>query len=148
MHRGDDVRTVGLHADVGASANRSGSVSPAMSAARIARPLTPRMSVSTHVSFTFASSSVFCRRCVCRAISPNQLLAGSRQVAQFLDRSRRHEAAPNQPVRQQVGDPDAARPRAGNPTGRRHFGIASGPCYVFGRRRLQPKCAHLLPCSS
>ena len=56
------------------SANRSGSVSPAMSAARIARPLTPRMSVTTRVSFTFASSSVFCKRCVCRAISRTSCL--------------------------------------------------------------------------
>ena len=56
------------------SANRSGSVCPAMSAARIARPLTPRMSLATRVSFTFASSSVFCRRRVCRAISRTSCL--------------------------------------------------------------------------
>ena len=34
----------------------------------------------------------------------DQLLAGSCQIAQCLNRGRRHEAAPNQPVRQQVGD--------------------------------------------
>ena len=42
----------------------------------------------------------------------DQLLAGPRQVAQFLDRGRRHEAAPNQPVRQQVGDPRRVLPVA------------------------------------
>ena len=40
------------------SARRLGSVSPAMSASRMARPLTPRMSLITWVSFRFASSSV------------------------------------------------------------------------------------------
>ena len=40
----------------------------------------------------------------------HQLLAGSRQVAQRLDRGRRHEAAFNQPVRQQVGDPRRVLP--------------------------------------
>ena len=39
------------------SASRSGSVSPTISAASIARPLAPRMSVTTRVSFTLASSS-------------------------------------------------------------------------------------------
>ena len=45
-----------------------------MIAARIARPLTPRMSLTTRVSFTFASSSVFCSRSVCRATSPTSCL--------------------------------------------------------------------------
>ena len=35
----------------------------------------------------------------------DELLARPRQVAQFLNRGRRHEAALNQPVGQQVGDP-------------------------------------------
>ena len=43
-----------------------------MIAARTARPLAPRMSVTTRVSFTFASSSVFCNRRVCRPLSPTR----------------------------------------------------------------------------
>ena len=35
----------------------------------------------------------------------DQLLAGSCEIAQFLDRCRRHEARANQPVCQQIGDP-------------------------------------------
>jgi hypothetical protein len=35
----------------------------------------------------------------------DQLLAGPGQVAQLLDGRRRHEAAPNQPMGQQIGDP-------------------------------------------
>ena len=42
----------------------------------------------------------------------DQLLAGPRQVAQLLNRGRRHEAAPNQPVRQQVGNPGRVLPVA------------------------------------
>ena len=57
VHRGDDVRAAGLQAHVVHSASRSGSVSPTISAASIARPLAPRMSVTTRVSFTLASSS-------------------------------------------------------------------------------------------
>ena len=34
-----------------------------------------------------------------------KLLARARQVTQFLNRGRRHEAGTNQPVRQQVRDP-------------------------------------------
>ena len=51
VHRGDDVRAAGLQAHVAHSASRSGSVSPTISAARLARPLAPRMSVTTRVSF-------------------------------------------------------------------------------------------------
>ena len=83
------------------SVNRSGSVSPAISAARIARPLAPRMSATTRVSV-----GVFQRLLQPLRVPRDlayELLAGPRQVAQFLNRGRRHEAALNQPVRQQVG---------------------------------------------
>ena len=74
VHRGGMSARSAFRRPVVQSASRSGSVSPAMSAARIARPLTPRMSVTTCVNFTFASSSVFCRRCVCRVISRTSCL--------------------------------------------------------------------------
>ena len=87
-------------------------VSPAMSAARIARPLTPRMSVTTCVNFTWRVFERLLQALRVPRDLADQLLAGPRQVAQFLDRGRRHEAAPNQPVRQQVGDPGRVVPVA------------------------------------
>ena len=56
------------------SASRSGSCSPAINASRIARPLTPRMSLTTVVSFRLASSRTFWSRSVCWAISRTSCL--------------------------------------------------------------------------
>ena len=56
--RGDDVRAVGFQAPGGAIGQPLGIGLPGDEPARIARPLTPRMSVTTCVNFTFASSSL------------------------------------------------------------------------------------------
>ena len=100
-----------LHADVGAISQPLGIGLPAMSAARIARPLTPRCGDHACQLHVRVFERLLQALRVPRDLA-DQLLAGSRQVAQFLDRGRRHEAAPNQPVRQQVGDPGRVLPVA------------------------------------
>ena len=94
------------------SASRSGSVSPAISADRI-RPAAGAQDVADHARQLHVR--VFERLLHAQGVPcdlTHQLLAGSRQVAQRLDRGRRHEAAFNQPVRQQVGDPRRVLPVA------------------------------------
>src|SRR6059036_1719964 len=71
----------------------------------MARPLTPMMSASTLVSFTLAVSRVFWMRRVCWAISRTSCFTGAGQVAQLLHGRGRHEAAADETVREQIGDP-------------------------------------------
>ena len=87
------------------SVSRSGSVSPAISAARTAPPLAPGMSVTTRVSFTFPSSSVFCSRCAYRATSATSCLGVRVRSRSSSIGDGGHEAARNQPMRQQIGGP-------------------------------------------
>ena len=74
-------------------------------ASRIARPVTPSVSDTTEDSFTLASSNTFCSRCTSRARSSVELPAIAGHLAQLPDLGRRHEAAPQQPAFQQLGDP-------------------------------------------
>ena len=64
------ARTLGC----ASAASLAGSVSPAISAWIIARPLRPMTSDRTDSSFMLASSSVFCRRCTWLAFSRTSCL--------------------------------------------------------------------------
>lgn len=75
-----------------------------MIAPSIARPLVPRMFDRTLATFRLASSRIFWIRSVCWDLA-DELFARARQIPPRLDGRRRHEAAADQPVRQQVGDP-------------------------------------------
>ena len=76
-----------------------------MMACSTARPLLPRMSLSTTLSLRLASSSTFSMRWTWAAALAHELLARARQRAQLLHRRRRHEAGADQAVGQQVGQP-------------------------------------------
>ena len=112
VHRGDDVRTVGLQAPLGAISQPLGIGLPG-DERRQDRPAADAQDVAGHARQLHVR--VFQRllqaQGVPRALT-DQLLAGPRQVAQLLDRGRRHEAARDQPVRQQVGDPGRVLPVA------------------------------------
>jgi hypothetical protein len=78
----------------------SGSVSPAISASSMARPLWPSTSDKALPSFTFASSRIFWLR-EDRGPPENithQLFSGACQIAQLLERHRRHGAGADQAV--------------------------------------------------
>ena len=105
VHRGDDVRAVGLQAPGGAIGQPLGIGLPG-DERRQDRPAADAQDVGDHARQLHVR--VFQRLLQALRVPrdlADQLLAGPRQVAQFLNRGRRHEAAPNQPVRQQVRDP-------------------------------------------
>src|SRR5579864_2642650 len=97
------------------SASRSGSSSPSMSALTIARALADDARKDTVELDVRVLEHLLDSHRVLRHFA-DQLLAGSREVAQFLDRSRRYEAAANQAVREQIGDPHRVV----------HVGLAAG----------------------
>ena len=105
VHRGDDVRAAGLQAPGGAIGQPLGVGLPG-DQRRDDRPAAGAQDVGDHARQLHVR--VF--ECLLQPLRvprdlSDELLARPRQVAQFLNRSRRHEAALNQPVRQQVGDP-------------------------------------------
>jgi hypothetical protein len=70
------------------------------------------------------------------------MLAGARQIAQFLNRRRRHEAQAHQPMGHQVGDPGcvvdiglAPWQRAGATIDDERY-LKSGSGHAFARRHL------------
>ena len=113
-------------ADPGAdpARQRSGSLSPAASASRMARPLSPMMSESTEPSLRLAACSGLVDALDVTGLLADQLLAGAGQVAQRLHRRRRHEAGADQAVGQQVGQPHGVV----------HVGLAAG--HVLDLRRV------------
>ena len=92
-------------ADRRGRASLAGSVSPAMIAFRMRRPLIAQ-DIRDHrrqLDVGFLQHRLDALRMLHDLA--RQLLARARQVAQLLDRLRRHEARPDQAMRQQVGDP-------------------------------------------
>src|SRR5262249_36399907 len=81
------------------------SVCPAMIALSIRRPLWPNTSAPTEANFTLASSKHLLNALLVLHHLAHQLLAGTGQIAQLLNRSWRNHARADQPVRQQVCDP-------------------------------------------
>src|SRR4051812_26267561 len=77
-------------------ANRSGSLSPAASASRRARPLCPKMFESTEPSLMLAACKVFDALDVAGRLA-GQLLASAGEVAQGLLGERGYEARPTRP---------------------------------------------------
>ena len=83
-------------------ASLAGLVSPAIIASIMARPLLPIKSESTESNLILASSSVFCTRCTWLDFSrTNCLRVRSRLRISWVLRIR-HEACPDQTVRQEV----------------------------------------------
>ena len=112
MHRGDDVRATGLQAPGGAIGQPLGIGLPG-DERREDRSAADAQDVGDHPRQLHVR--VFQRLLQALRVPrdlADQLLAGPRQVPQFLNRGRRHEAAPNQPVRQQVRDPGRIVPVA------------------------------------
>ena len=93
VHRGDDVRAVGLHPDVGAIGQPlAGSVSPAMSAVRIARPAQrPGCRVITRVTHLHVRVLERLLQALCCAVRSRGPVACAVRVRspQLLDRGRR-----------------------------------------------------------
>ena len=87
------------------AASFSASVSPAIIAFKMRRPLGPKMSVITEDSLMFASSRTAWMRWTCCTISRVNCLRVRVSSRNSWIGSRRHKACPDQAMRQQVGEP-------------------------------------------
>src|SRR5829696_9991593 len=114
------------------AASTSGSWVPATRAFSIARPETPMMSVATLDSLIPASSQDLVQPLDLPGAFLDLGLAVAGQLAQLPDRAGRHEAGPDQPVLDQLGDPG----RVG------HIGLPPRDVVQVGR--VQQPALHLV----
>lgn len=98
-----------------------------MSARRIARPLTPRILLTSPVIFQVGRIKRLLDSLRVLGNLPHQLFPRAREIAHGLNRCRWHEAAADQAMRQQVGDPGRIL----------HIALASG--YVADVRGIRQR---------
>jgi hypothetical protein len=106
----DQLAALGAHAAPRQLGQHLGSRSPASSAASMARPDTPKLSLATTLSLIWASSSSLLHPLLFGSPAGNQVGAVAGQVPQPTDRRWRHEAWPQHLPLGDLGEPHRVQP--------------------------------------